>query len=192
MPCTILLLLKLPGLRNTLTPSSSVYPSCRYSLWGDSQARIAVSFNGIARILLLASGTQFDSVKREIEVRNIFEYSWGNVEELLLCWSSVRRRLLTHGGHISGFIPKTNFLTPNRFFFLVALGIIFLVVSGKGQAKRELCGNHCIMEVMGRINPKNSFSKSIAMWPPFGGLLFDHDKPESPAQSSVVPKEREE
>lgn len=116
MPCTILLLLKLPGLRNTLTPSSSVYPSCRYSLWVSSQARIAVSFNGIARILLLASGTQFDSVKREIEVRNIFEYSWGNVEELLLCWSSVRRRLLTHGGHISGFIPKTNFLTPNRFF----------------------------------------------------------------------------
>lgn len=101
------------------------------------------------------------------------------------------RRLLTHGGHISGFIPKTNFLTLNRFF-LVALGIIFLVVSGKGQAKRKLCGNHCIMEVMGGVNPKNSFSKSIAMWPPFGGLLFDHDKTESPAQSSVVPKELEE
>lgn len=183
MPCTILLLLKLPELRNTLTPSYSVYPSCRYSLWGDSQARIAVSFNGIARILLLASGTQFDSVKGEIEVRNIFEYSWGNVEEQGDCLHMVVTSL------VSSLKP---IFWPQIDFFLVALGIIFLVVSGKGQAKRELCGNHYIMEVMGGIKPKNSFSKSIAMWPPFGGLLFDHDKPESPAQSSVVPKELEE
>lgn len=48
------------------------------------------------------------------------------------------------------------------------------------------------MEVRGGIKSKNSFSKSTAMWPPFGGLLLDHDKPESPAQSSVVPKELEE
>lgn len=87
MPCTILLLLKLPELCNTLTPSSSsthlVDVACEETRKPELQLLFQshTYINRKARILLLTSGAQFDSVKGEIEVRKIFEYSWDNVEE---------------------------------------------------------------------------------------------------------------
>lgn len=135
--------------------------------------------NGMARTLLLASGTEFDATKREIEDRNIFYYACGNVEEQEDCLYMV----------VTSLAPSLNqFSDPNRFCFLCS----DCSFSGKGQVKREFYKNHCIMEVRGGTKPKNSFSKSITIHPPFGGLPFDHDKPASLAQSLVVPNELEE
>lgn len=62
------------------------------------------------------------------------------------------RRLLTHGGHISGFIPKTNFLTLNRFFFLQLQGLFFL-------------------QSLERVEQKESFVETIASWRSWEGLI---------------------
>lgn len=79
------------------------------------------------------------------------------------------------------------FSAPKQIYFLVVIASSLERV----KQKESFVDAIALWRSGKGLNKKGSFSKSMAMWPLFGGLLFDHDKHESPAKSSVISNELE-